>query len=163
MTNILQKKNQEYKRTDNPEALQQGLEICLSRPDEDGSVEKTISIVRGPLEDAELWEGSVDNLVDKTIASLKNKDAHSSDQVTAGVVLENILSEFKPAFTKQYQSPGFETKIVEKIAGADIEMTRSAISERKLTLMRGSASPSTLAQKLLDYRKEFLKIEARKK
>ena len=72
MTDILQKKNQEYRRTDNPEPLQQGLEICLSRPDEDGSVEKTIGIVRGSLEDAELWEGSVENLVDKSISTLKN-------------------------------------------------------------------------------------------
>ncbi len=163
MTDLLQKKNREYKRTDNPEPLQQGLEICLSRPDEDGSVEKTIAIVRSPLEDADLWEESLENLVDKSIATLKNKDAHSTDQVTAGVVLENILSELKPNFTTQYQSPGFESRIVEKIALADIEMTNSAISERKLNLMRGSASPSAIAQKFLDHRKQFLKIEARKK
>ena len=163
MTQLLQKKYQEYKRTDDPVPLQLGLQYCLSRPDEDGLVDKTISIVRSPLEDLELWESSVESLVDRSIETLKNNSFHSADQVTAGIILENIISEFKPAFTKQYQSPGFETKIIEKIARAEIELSRPAASERKLNLMRGPTSPSALAQNLLDHRNAMQKSNPLKK
>ncbi len=162
MSELLQKKVSEFKRTDNPEALKLGLQLCLSRPDEDDLVEKTISILRNPLEDINQWEASVQEISDKAIAHLKNKEAHSTDQITAGIILENLTAEFKPAFVRQYQSPGFEARIIEKIAAADVEFNSKAISERKLTLMRGAASPSVIAQRLLDERKEFLKKAEKK-
>ena len=157
MSELLQKKVSEFKRTDNSEALKLGLQICLSRPDEDDLVEKTISIVRNPMEDITQWEPAVEELTDKALAQLKNKDAHSTDQITAGIILENLTAEFKPAFVRQYQSPGFESHIIEKIAAADVEFNSKAISERKLTLMRGAASPSVIAQRLIDERKVVLK------
>ena len=54
-------------------------------------------------------------------------------------------------------------QIIKKIAAADIELSRSAASERKLNLMRGSTSPSALALNLLDYRNEKWKKESSKK
>src|SRR3989338_10556957 len=140
MTEILQEKVRVYKRTNSSEPLQEGLEICLSRPDEDSLVEKTLSIVKNPLDDIDEWESSINALVDKSIANLKTDGVHPSDQVTSGVVLENIIAEFKPDLMKQYESPGFEARIVERIAGADVEYSKAAISERKLNLMRGSSS-----------------------
>src|SRR3990167_7177622 len=108
MTEILQEKVRVYKRTNSSEPLQEGLEICLSRPDEDSLVEKTLSIVKNPLDDIDEWESSINALVDKSIANLKTDGVHPSDQVTSGVVLENIIAEFKPDLIKQYESPGFE-------------------------------------------------------
>ena len=157
MTELLQQKVKEFKRTGRTEALQEGLQICLSRPDEDTLVEKTISIVRNPLEDIDQWESSVENLVDTNLEIFKNMKAHSSDQVTAGIILENVISEFKPQFQKQYVNPGFESRIIEKIAAAKVEFNRKAVSERKLTLMRGAVSPSLLAQKLMDRRADAQK------
>ncbi|MBC7464790.1 MAG: hypothetical protein H7256_02260 [Bdellovibrio sp.] len=157
MTDIMYEKAKEFKKTDEPKPLQDGLLICLSRPNEDGQIQKVISIVRTPMEDNDLWESSVESLVDRAIAILKNKNSNAADQVTYGVVLENIVSEFKPAFVKQYKSPGFESKMIEKIAEADIELSAAAVSERKLNLMRGNVSPSLFANKLIERREEVLK------
>ncbi len=163
MTEFLQQKVKVYRRTDNPEPLKQGLQVCLSRPDEDHMVEKTLPLVRDPLEDLGAWETAVEELVDKNLEILKNKNAHSSDQVTAGIILENLIGEFRPAFVKQYQSPAFETTTIERIAMAKVEFNREAVSERKLTLMRGAASPSLIAQKMLDQRKAEFKALAKEK
>ena len=162
MTELMQQKVKVFKKTNTIEPLQQGLEICLSRPDEDSLVEKIISIVKNPLDDKSAWEASIDDLVDRSIANLKVKGVHPSDQVTSGVVLENIISEFKPDFIKQYESPGFEGRVIERIADADIEFSKSALSERKLNLMRGTSSPSRIASRLIEIRAEALKKKSKK-
>lgn len=157
MSEIMYQKSKEYKKTDNVSALQDGLLICLSRPNEDGLIEKIISIIRTPMEDNGVWNSSVESLVDTAIGSLKNENGNATDQVTYGIVLENIVSEFKPLYVKQYKSPGFETKIIEKIADADIEFTPQAVAERKLNLMRGHTSPSLFAKKLVERKEDVLK------
>lgn len=157
MTDIMYQQAKAFKKTDDPKVLQDGLLICLSRPNEDGQIEKVLSIVRTPMEDNDVWESSVESLVDTAITTMKNKTSNAADQVTYGIVLENIVSEFKPVFVKQYKSPGFETKIIEKIAEADIELSQAAISERKLNLMRGNISPSLFAKKMIERRDEVLK------
>ncbi len=162
MSELMQQKVKEFKKTNAVEPLQQGLEICLSRPDEDGMLEKVISIIKNPLDDNAAWESSVEALVEKSISNLKNKGVHPSDQVTSGVMLENILSEFKPLFMRQYESPGFETRIIEQIAKADIEYSKAALSERKLNLMRSNSSPSAVAQRLVEIRTESLKHKSKK-
>ncbi|MFZ3231320.1 MAG: hypothetical protein WA160_14015 [Pseudobdellovibrio sp.] len=157
MTDMMQQKSQEYKRTDNVKALQEGLQICFSRPNEDGLIEKIISIIKTPMEDHDLWESSIVELVDRGIASFGNENTSGADQVTYGFVLENIVSEFKPLFVKQYESPGFETQIIEKIANADVEFSKQAAAERKLGIMRGHISPSVFAKKLIERKEEVLK------
>jgi hypothetical protein len=154
MSDLLYEKAREFKKTDDPAPLQKGLLICLSRPNEDGLLEKVISIVKTPLEDSDNWESAVNTIVDQAVTALKSDSASASDQVTYGIVLENLVAEFKPAFQKQYQSPGFETKVIEKIANADIEYSNRAISERKLNLMRGLVSPSQFAKKLIERKEE---------
>lgn len=157
MSDIMYLKANQYKQSDDPKALQDGLLICLSRPNEDGLIEKIISIVKTPLEDNNLWESSIEGIVETGIATFKNSQASAVDQVTYGVALENIVSEFKPAFVKQYQSPGFETKIIQRIADADLEFSSQAITERKLNMMKGHVSPSVYAKKLVEKKQTVLK------
>jgi hypothetical protein len=162
MSQLMLEHAREFKRNDNPEFLKEGLLICLSRPDEDAVIEKTISTVRTPLEDNSLWESAVTELIDKSLAVIKEDQLSAVDQVTYSIVLENLISEFRPRFIKQYKSPGFETRMIEKIAQADIQLSSVANAERELNLMKTSFSPSGVAEKLIDRREEFLKQEKEK-
>jgi len=49
MSDMLYEKANAYKKTEDPKVIQEGLLICLSRPNEDGLIEKVISIVRTPM------------------------------------------------------------------------------------------------------------------
>lgn len=157
MSEIMYQKAKDYKKTEDPKYLQEGLLITYSRPNEDGLIEKISSIIKTPMDDNNLWESSVESLIDSAIVTTKNKNANAVDQVTYGVILENLVSELKPAFQKQYKSPGFETRMIEKIADADVEYSPSAVNERKLNLMRGQVSPSLFAKRLIERKEEILK------
>ncbi len=157
MTEMLQQKVNAFKKTNSLEPLQEGLEICLSRPDEDGLVEKTISLIKNPLDDNDAWQSAVDSLVEKSIRIMKSSDSHSSDQLTASFILENLIAEMKPEFVKQYRTTGFETRVIERIAKAEIEFSKTAVQERNLSLMRGTAGPSRVAQQLLNQKGESIK------
>ena len=163
MSELMQQKVKQFKSSNSIEPLQDGLKICLSRPDEDGQLEKVITIVKNPLEDNDSWESTIEDLVSKSISMLKNKNVYPSDQVTSAVILENIIAEFKPSFFKQYVSPGFETRIIERIAKADIEFSKAAQSERKLNLMRSTSNPSAIAQLLIENKTEAVKKNKSKK
>lgn len=159
MNDLMLEQAREFKRTSDAQALQEGLLICLSRPDEDSVVEKVISTVKTPLEDNGLWESTVENLIAESITAIKDGGRSSADQVTYSIVLENLISELRPDFIKQYKSPGFESRVIEKIAAADVQLNGPARAERKLNLMKGGASPSQIAQRLLDKREEVLKSD----
>lgn len=162
MNDIMQEQVRYFKRTNDPEALKEGLLICLSRPDEDSLVEKVVGTVRNPLEDNDLWDETVENLINESILAIQDPSRSSVDQVTYSIMLENLISEMRPEFIKQYKSPGFETRMIEKIAAAHTELNAGAKAERKLNLMKGSFTASQVAQKLLDKRDEVLKAEKKK-
>ncbi len=162
MSALIQNRAREFKKTDDPRYLQEGLLICLSRPDEDSGVEKVISTVRTPLEDNSLWESSVESLINESAAAIKDPNRSSADQVTYSIVLENLISELRPEFLKQYKSPGFESRMIQRIASEDIELSAPAKAERKLNLMKGNFSASQVAQKLIDKREDVLKGENKK-
>jgi len=157
MTDILREKANEYKTKNRIQALKEGVLIAYSRPDEDVTLEKVISIVKSNLEDIGEWESCARQIVVQSINTLKNEQASPVEQVTATVVLENTLSEFKPAFVKQYQSGGFETAIVEMIAQADIKLSSKVESEKRLNQMRAGGSPSQIAHKMIDNKNKKLK------
>lgn len=163
MSDIMLQHAREFKRSNDPKALQEGVLICLSRPDEDSVVEKILSTVKTPLEDNGLWETSVENLINESIAAIKDSSRSSADQVTYSVVLENMISELRPDFIKQYKSPGFESRMIEKIAVSEVELNGPAKAEKKLNLMRSGSSPSEISQKLLDKREEILNAEKKSK
>lgn len=131
-----------------PEPLKKAVVFIFSRPNEDGTLEKVLSYVKNPLYDQDLWNETLSQLTDKSIASLKNPQGLSGrEQVTYSVILLNILSELKPELKKQ----GFEMQLVQRIADANIEFSKEARAERSLGQMRGSsASPSVVAKRLLE-------------
>lgn len=161
MTELLYMKADDYKNNNRLQALREGVLIAFSRPNEDVILDKIISVVRSPLEDIGEWESTMEQMVGQSVQVIKNDKATASQQVTASVVLENVLSEFKPAFVKQYQSSGFETSIIERIAASDLKFSKQAIQEKKLNQMKSGLTPSQLAQKLVDIKNK--KLEEQKK
>lgn len=165
MTDLLYEKANDYKRNNRVQALREGVLIAFSRPNEEVILDKIISIVRNPLEDLDEWEGTVEQMVGQSVQTLKSDSSPGADQVTASVILENVLSEFKPMFIKQYQSGGFETSIIERIAASDVRFSKQAIQEKKLNQMKSGLTPSQLAQKLIEIKNKKLEEqrEAEKK
>lgn len=164
MTDLMYGKINEYKKTNNIQALKEGALIAYSRPDEDGLIDKIISIVKVPLEDAGEWQNTVQQMVSQSTEAVQNKDGRTKaiQQVTASVVLENILAELRPEFVKQYETGGFETLIVEKIANANLKYTKEALNEKKLNQMRVGLSPSKVAQNLISIKNKKIKEDKEK-
>lgn len=154
MSDLIQKRVQGYKRTDNEELMQEALEICLSRPDEDSMVEKLIDTVRFNASSEAAWEQWVDGAVEKSIAQLKNETTPAVDQVTHLILLENLIAQFRPEFLKQWGAPLFESEVIEKISAAELVVSEAAMSERRLNLMETQRSPSRVAQDLIKEREQ---------
>lgn len=159
MTDLLYEKANDYKRNNRVQALREGTMIAFARPNEEVILDKIISIVRSPLEDNDEWEGTIEQMVGQAVKTIQDGSAPATEQVTASVVLENVLSEFKPAFVKQYQGGGFETTVIERIAASDLKFSKQADQEKKLNQMKSGLTPSQLAQKLVDIKNKKLEEE----
>ncbi len=159
MMDLMFEKTNQYKKTGQIQKLKEGALIAYSRPDEDRTVDKVISLVKNPLEDNEEWENTVEAIVTQSISKLNDEKTDAVTQTTAGVVLENIIADLRPLFLKQYKSGGFETDMIEKIADSKIEYSKATKAERKLNLMRTNSSPSEIALRLMDIKNETLKQE----
>ena len=157
MTEILYEKAEEYRQTDDINKLREGVQIAFSKTNEDGIIDKVISIVKTPLEDRDEWENSLEALVDTNMKRMSDDNVRADLQVTAGIVLENIVAEIKPKFTKQYETGGFETQLMERIAQSNIGFSEAAQKERKLNLMKTTVAPSILAQRLIEKKLESMK------
>ncbi|MEQ1721712.1 MAG: hypothetical protein ABL930_00960 [Pseudobdellovibrio sp.] len=149
MGEIIQDKLRRFKKSGRETLIVEAISISLSRPNDDSVAEKLLDTIRHTIEAPVVWESSLGSVVQTSIDQLKNETVAPEDQVTYLIILENLVSEFKPQFIKQYQSPKFETRTIEKIAGAQIEVSESATAESRLNLMREQLSPSTLAQSLI--------------
>lgn len=156
MNELISDKIKDYQNQENRMALKEALRIILSRSNEDGMVEKIISPVRNLLEEDGIWEETIEGLIKQSIETIKNADEKPVAQVTSGIILENIISEFKPLFIKQYETGGFETKAINYIADSKVNYSKSAAKERSLHLMRNPHSPSHMAQKLIEAKEDFL-------
>lgn len=165
MTDLLYEKVNDYKRNDRLMALREGTLLAFARPNEEVILDKIISIVRSPLEDLGEWDSTIEQMVGQSIKTLKSESATGAEQVTASVVLENVLSEFKPLFTKQYQSGGFETSVIERIAASNLRFSKEAEQEKKLNQMKSGLTPSELATRLIEIKNKKLEEqrEAEKK
>lgn len=159
MNDLIQLKLNDYSRQNSLQSLHEGAMIVLARPDDDGMVEKILPRVRNPLEEEGQWQPTVEALVRQCIETLKNGDATQTDQVTSGVILENLIAELKPLYVKQHQSGGFETNIINFIADSNAEYSKSASKERGLYLMRNNLNPSQIAQKIQMNREKNADLE----
>lgn len=159
MNDLVQVKLNEYAKQNNLQALREAAMIVLARPDDDGMVEKILSSIRNPLEEEGQWQPTVEALVRQGVETLQNREATQTDQVTSGIILENIIAEFKPVYTKQYQTGGFETNIINFIADSDVAYSKSASKERGLYLMRNNLNPSQIAKKIATNREKHAERE----
>lgn len=159
MMELMYEKNKEYKKTDQIMKLKEGALIAFSRPNEDRTLEKVISLVKNPLDDNGEWENTIEAMVTQSISKITNEKADPVFQATAGVVLENIIADLRPMFLKQYKTGGFETDMIEKIADSHATYSKLAKAERKLNLMRMNSSPNEIASRLIDQKNETLKQE----
>lgn len=126
--------------------LKEALQAVFGRPDEDNMVEKVLSPLKTELEGQGAWEKSLKELTTEAINALKNsKNFKAEVQVTYQVFLENLLAQLKPDLGKG----GFESKLVEKIRDAKLEISPAAQSERKLRMMKTPVSPSEIANMIL--------------
>lgn len=157
MSDLIQDRLNRYKKTGNEDLLEDALRICLARPDEDGMVEKLIENIRFSLDSNEQWEELVENTVQKSTDKLKDETTAVEDQVSYLILLENLVAQFRPEFLKQDESPQFESRIIERIAEADIVVSDAAANEQKLNLMNAVFSPSDVAREMLRKRDERLK------
>lgn len=159
MMDLMYEKINEYKKTDQILRIKEAALTAYSRPNEDRTLDKIITLVQNPLEDNGEWENTIQAIVQQCISMLNNEKEEPVYQATVGVVLENIIADFQPLFVKQYRSGGFETDIIERISESNLNYSRLTKSERKLNLMRSNSSPSEIAKHLINQKNEALKSE----
>lgn len=148
MNKLVSDKVAEAKKSSSGKAvpLKEALQAVYSRPNDDEMIEKIVSPLRSNLDELESWEKTISQLTDEAINALKNPRAFKPVvQTTYIVFLENLLSEIKPYM----KNDGFERKIAERIRDAKIEVSKEAVSERKLRMMKDTTSPSEIAGKIL--------------
>lgn len=127
--------------------LKAGLLEVYGRPNEDGMIDKISGPLRSEIDEVESWEKAVTDVTNEAIEVLKNPQDHKATvQVTYGVYLENMIAELKP----RVKQGGFERQVMESIRDADIELSKAMRDERKLRMMRDTASPSQQARQILE-------------
>ncbi|MFV8256229.1 hypothetical protein ACNQKP_00410 [Bdellovibrio bacteriovorus] len=153
MNQLVSDKVKESKKSSSGKAvpLKEALQAVYARPNDDEMIEKVVSPLRSNLDELESWEKTISQLTDEAINALKNPRAFKPVvQVTYVIFLENLLAEIKP----HAKNDGFERKIAERIRDAKIEVTKDAISERKLRMMKDTTSPSEIAGSILSHKNE---------
>lgn len=143
MNKLIQEKIKESKqsRGDRTIPLKEALQAIYSRPNEDFMIEKIIAPVKNELDELDGWEKSIKALVKESIGALKNPKAFKvTAQVTYAIFLENLIAEFKPKMNEE-----FEKGIITQIRDAKIEITKEALNERRLKMMKELRSPSEIA------------------
>lgn len=138
-----------YKETSDPEKLYEVMTLILARPNDDNILERLMLSIRYSLDSNKLWEAAVEVIVDNAVTALKDESTSVSDQITYFMVLQNLLVEFKPEFKRLDTSPEFESRIIERIASADIEVPIDVKREASLNLIKIPASPSDIAKSIL--------------
>lgn len=162
VNDLVQLKLNDFAKQNNVQALKEAALIIFSRPDDDGVVEKVLSNIRNPLEEENEWQNTVVALVRQSVETIRNDQASAADQVTAGVTLENIIAELKPAYIKQYKTGGFDTDVINHIAESGAHYSKAASNERGLYLMRNNLDPVQLAKKIVSAKESYLKQEKNK-
>jgi hypothetical protein len=158
MNKLIQSKIQESRKAggDKVIPLKEALQAVFSRSNEDFMIEKLLPPLKTELDEHNAWEKAIEALVKESMGALKNPRAFKPVvQVTYIIFLENLIAELKPKLSEE-----FEHKIIKRIADAHITITKEAANERRLRVMKGSTSPSLLAEAVL---KEYQEQQENKK
>lgn len=129
--------------------LREALRIIYARPNEDFMSDKLIGDVRGELTDRDEWENSIKDLAEESAARLQNPEGMSpAIQLTYILILENLLSDFKPNVNEAWVREWMTS-----VRDAQIELTREARNERAMKMMKEVKSPSDIAAGIIAPRK----------
>lgn len=136
--------------------LKEALQAVYSRSNEDFMIEKIVSPLRNELDEHDAWNSTLDSLSKEALGALKNTKAFKPVvQVTYLIFLENLISEIKPRGNEK-----FERGLLEKIAKANVKVTKEAENERRLRVMKETTSPSEVAENVLKGIDEAAKAKA---
>lgn len=125
--------------------LKEAVRDVYSRPDDDAMIEKVIGPLRSEIDDLDGWDTVMTELVDESLATLKNpKGVKADEQVTHIIFLQNVIATLKPK-----KEGGVAKKLLEQIRDAKIENSKEIRDERKLRMMKDAASPSDVAAQVL--------------
>lgn len=126
--------------------LRDTAQFILSRPDKDFMVSKLMPLVRKELVNYGAFEDSLETIATQAIMHLKSDKAPTRTKSTSIFILENLMSEIKPEIEHK---PEFK-KIVEQIRDAKIKISDEVVTDRKMTSMFKTVSPSDMAKDLLE-------------
>lgn len=126
--------------------LREALLLILSRPNYDNMLSKLMPEVRKELSTLNAFEDSLHAVVSDAISAIDNEHLTKSDRATSLIVLENVLSEFKPELSDKEDI----RKLFEKIRDANIKIPKIVEKELRMRSMVGKTSPSVKAKKILE-------------
>lgn len=147
MSELFQNKTKLAKKdADNQnEYYKEAVTLLFSRPNEDGLIDTVFNNVKYSWADEGLYSIIFKAVTREAIDEIKNEKASLKDRVTYWVILENVMSEFKP---KLNSKDALAQEIFSQIRDANIEISSKLKNERKLTSMKEAASPSKVAEKI---------------
>jgi hypothetical protein len=138
-----------YRRSQDSSFLYRALVLTFSRPDDDGVREKVLTQLRSPIDENSEWRSGLVKMAMQSIYTVNDSASTAQEQMTAGIVLENILEEMQPDLRRQKSTGGFESNLVYSIAESEMSYSEKANNERKLALMNIVATPNKIAQRIL--------------
>ena len=128
------------------EELREALQLVLSRPNYDNMLSKLMPEVRKELSTVNAFDDSLHGVVADALSAIDNEHLTRVDRATSLIVLENVLSEFKPEISDNEELK----KIFMKIRDANIKIPKEVQNELRMRSMVGKTSPSLKAKKYLD-------------
>ncbi|MGE0761975.1 MAG: hypothetical protein AB7N80_01725 [Bdellovibrionales bacterium] len=128
------------------EELREALHLILSRPNQDNMLAKLLPDVRKEMANVNAFEDNMASLVSEAIDGLNNDKIPTVHRSTYLIVLENILSEFKPEVRDKEDL----RQLFEKIRDAKLKIPKEVTKDLKLRSMLSTESPSERAKRILD-------------
>ncbi len=138
-----------YRRTQDSTFLYKALILTFSRPDSDSARDKLLTQIRGPIDENGDWQSGLVKMAMQAIHTINDDTATAQEQMTSGVILENILEEILPDYRRQSELGGFESNLIYSIAQSEMVYSEKAKKERKLALMSVVNTPNKIAQRLM--------------
>ncbi len=127
------------------EQLREALKLVFSRPNSDNMVAKITPEVRRELSGFSAFEDTISSITAEALRSAGDKGAPVSQQSTALVVLENVLSEIRP----EAQNNADLRRVIERIKDAKLKISDDVKKDRKIRSMFETKNPSEEASKIL--------------
>lgn len=125
--------------------LREALKLIFTRPNSDNMVAKLAPEVRRELAGYNAVERTLESLANEGLAVVTSDTMTVTQQASALFMLENMISEIRPEIN---DNPGIR-KIVQKVADADVGISREVKKDMKLRGMFKTIDPSKLASDVL--------------